>query len=198
MVNKIHSNIDNPIDNILYKIIDTQLEFYKDLNLTPNLITTISLFSGLLSVYLLNNEHFIPSAILWFISYYFDCADGKMARKFNMTSKFGDLYDHLSDILKHILLFYILYIKLKDDTHYNKILIIFFVIFILSMSQLGCQEKYTNKNDSPTLEITKTLVIFDCEKQMKFTRYFGPATLTLYIVLLIIYIPSSISTIRTF
>jgi phosphatidylglycerophosphate synthase len=192
MVNKIPDNLDNPIDNILYKIIDTQLEFYNDLHLTPNLLTTISLISGLSSVYLLKNDQFVISAILWFISYYFDCTDGKMARKFNMTSRFGDLYDHASDTLKHILLFYVLYSKLKDNANYNKILIIFIVIFVLSMAQLGCQEKLTkkltNKDESPTLEITEKLVIIDCEEQMKFTRYFGPATITIYLILVILYI----------
>ena len=192
MVNKISDNLDNPIDNVLYRIIDTQLQSYKDLNLTPNLLTTLSLISGLGSVYLLKRDKFIMSAILWFISYYFDCTDGKMARKFNMTSKFGDVYDHASDTLKHILLFYILYCKLKDDINYNKILIIFLVIFVLSMAQLGCQEKLTkkltNKDESPTLKITEKLVIIDCEEQMKFTRYFGPATITLYLILVIFYI----------
>lgn len=192
MVNKIPDSLDNPIDNILYKIIDGQLDLFKKLNLTPNLLTTVSLVSGLGSVYLLKNNNYKLSALLWFISYYFDCTDGKMARKFNMTSKFGDLYDHGSDTIKHILLFYVIYSILKDDKNFKHILIIFLLIFILSMAQLGCQEKLTKKitkkDDSPTLQITETLVITDCETQMKFTRYFGPATITLYLVLVILYV----------
>lgn len=34
MVNKIPDSLDNPIDNILYKIIDGQLPLYRKLNLT--------------------------------------------------------------------------------------------------------------------------------------------------------------------
>jgi len=192
MVNKIPNSLDNPIDNILYKIIDGQLDLFKKLNLTPNLLTTISLISGLSSVYLLKNNNYKSSALLWFISYYFDCTDGKMARKFNMTSKVGDLYDHGSDIIKHALLFYIIYLKLKDNKNFGNIFIVFLVISILSVAQLGCQEKVTKKltkkDESPTLKITEKLVITDCGTQMKFTRYFGPATITLYLILVIMYL----------
>lgn len=187
MVNKIPDYLDNPIDNKLYKIIDSHLDFFKKLHLTPNLLTTISLLTGLLSVYSLYKDNFKTSALLLIISYYFDCTDGKMARKYNMTSEFGDLYDHASDTIKHLLLFYVLYCKLKGDKNFNKILIIFIVIFILSMSQLGCQEALYKSDESPTLKITEKLVIFDCEKQMRYTRYFGPATITLYLAIVLLY-----------
>ena len=63
-------------------------------------------------MYNIYKNKYIIGTILWFLSYYFDCADGKMARKFKMISKFGDIYDHTSDIIKHLLLFYVLYKKL--------------------------------------------------------------------------------------
>ena len=82
MVNKIPPELDNPIDTIIYNHIDEQLDLFKNLKLTPNLITTISLICGLGSVYNIYKNKYIIGAILWFLSYYFDCADGKMARKF--------------------------------------------------------------------------------------------------------------------
>ena len=36
-----------------------------------------------------------------------DCLDGFYARKYNMTSQFGDYLDHLSDVFKTTCLFYI-------------------------------------------------------------------------------------------
>jgi len=196
MVNKIPQDLDNPIDNIINNHVDTQLDLFKRLKLTPNMITTISLILGLSSAYSIYKDSYIIGAILWFLSYYFDCADGKMARKFKMTSKFGDLYDHSSDILKHIIIFYILYNKFNEyeskEIKYTTILILF-VIFLLTVCQIGCQEKLTKeitqkKTDSPTLEIAEQFVFTDCKTQMKYTRYFGSATIILYVCILMLYL----------
>lgn len=99
MVNKISLEYDNPLDIVIYKHIDKYLELYYNLGLTPNDLTTISLISGLTSVYFAYNENFIIASILWAVAYYYDCADGKLARKYKLTSKFGDLYDHISNII---------------------------------------------------------------------------------------------------
>ena len=121
------------------------------------------------------------------LAYYFDCADGKMARKFKMTSKFGDVYDHTSDIIKHLLLFYVLYKKLNGVNSQLKLIaiIILFIIIILTGSQIGCQEKI-NDSDSAALSFTAKLVFCDCKTQMKYTRYFTPATITLYLILVML------------
>ncbi len=193
MVNKIPQDLDNPLDNFINNIVDTQLDLYKKLNLTPNGITTISLILGLSTSYFAYNDKYILAALTWILSYYFDCADGKMARKFKMTSKFGDLYDHSSDILKHIILFYILYKKLNKETKSIKYIIIALIVIIgiLTAAQIGCQEKLTRnltnkETESPTLQIAEYLVFTKCETQMKFTRYFGPATIIIYTALVML------------
>ena len=33
------------------------------------------------------------------MSYFFDCADGLYARTYNMTTQFGDIYDHSTDVI---------------------------------------------------------------------------------------------------
>ena len=196
MVNKIPQELDNPLDNYINNLIDKHLDLYKKLNLTPNMITTISLILGLSSAYSIYKDSYIIGAILWFLSYYFDCADGKMARKFKMTSKFGDLYDHSSDILKHVIIFYILYNKFNiyesKEIKYVAILIIV-LIGLLTVCQIGCQEKLTKEitkkeTESPTLQIAEQFVFTDCKTQMKYTRYFGPATIILYVCILMIYL----------
>jgi phosphatidylglycerophosphate synthase len=189
MVNKIPEYIDNPIDNILYKIIDTQLDFYKKIGLTPNMITTMSLICGLFSVYLIQNNNYIYGSIFWFLAYYFDCADGKMARKFKMTTTIGDYYDHGSDILKHALMFYVLNNKIKIVEYKNLLVIILIIICILTVIQIGCQEKITRndkKTESQTLSITEYFVFTDCKTQTKFTRYFTPGTITAYLIIVML------------
>ena len=138
-------------------------------------------------MYNIYKNKYIIGTILWFLSYYFDCADGKMARKFKMISKFGDIYDHTSDIIKHLLLFYVLYKKLNGVNLHIKLtaIIILIIIFILTGSQTGCHEKI-NKSDSVSLSFTNKFIVCDCNTQMKYTRYFSPGTITLYLILVML------------
>jgi phosphatidylglycerophosphate synthase len=191
MVNKISEEYDNPLDVIICRHIDKHLEFYYNLGLTPNDLTTISLMSGLTSVYFAYNEQYIIASILWAIAYYYDCADGKLARKYKLTSRFGDLYDHSSDIIKHGLMFYVLYKKISGKTFRTKFILISIIciISLLTVSQLGCQEKISENKDSPTLSLAKSFIFMeDCRAQTKYTKYFSPVTISLYIIILMLVI----------
>ena len=35
-----------------------------------------------------------------FVGYFFDCMDGHFARKYNMVTEFGDMYDYITDLSK--------------------------------------------------------------------------------------------------
>ena len=117
----------------------------------------------------------------YFLSYYYDCADGNYARKYNMVTTFGDYYDHLSDWFKLALIFFVMYMKKPEKTIYNILIIGFFSILLCI--HLGCQEQITEKyHVSPMLSGTKML----CRdsQMIKYTRFFGSGTM--FIVMLII------------
>ena len=137
MVNKIPLELENPIDVILYNQVDRDLEFYKSLGLTPNGLTTISLILALLGIYNFSYDNYFLGGLLFFIAYYFDCADGKMARKYNMTTKYGDLYDHYSDLAKLFILYYVIYKKSPEK--FKKILIISIILFTFTLFYINCQ-----------------------------------------------------------
>ena len=111
---KIERQIENPPDNFFIDLADISSDFYRDMGLTPNMLTTVSLFFGALSCYLLYHGYNLLAMITWFIAYYYDCADGFFARKYNMVTKLGDLYDHVSDVSKVIGIFLIMYYINKD------------------------------------------------------------------------------------
>ncbi len=189
MVNKIPRELENPIDLILYDQADRDLEFYKKLGLTPNGLTTISLVLGLLGVYSLYKDYNFLGGLLFLISYYFDCADGKMARKYEMFSKYGDIYDHVSDLVKLILLFYVFYIK--SFTKFIKILIITLILFTFTMFYMNCQELiYNKKSESGYLNIFNINIFnineTNCKEKMKYFKYFGGGTPILFLSLCII------------
>lgn len=184
---KLDKIYENPIDNLIIyiaEILNTYI-FYP-LKFNPNMITTLSLIIGLLSIIFLYKNKYILSIILIIFAYILDCADGNFARKYNMVSKFGDWYDHISDIVKLLGIYIIILLKPFSLSSKLLILIIFMILFILMNIHLGCQEKLYNKNESDTLYYTKYL----CYKKeyIKYTKFFGCGTLILYTIIVILFI----------
>ena len=125
---KIPGKLDNFIDDTLITIIDTIQPYFYKLGFIPNTLTTISLICWLFALYFFINDgvYYTLYAVLFMIlSYFFDCFDGHFARSYNMVTKFGDYYDHISDVSKVILLIYFILInKIKfhntiQDTRLN-------------------------------------------------------------------------------
>jgi len=192
---KLPVNLENPIDNVFINFADKSSTMFKKVNLTPNFLTTISLFFGLLSVYLFYIDNYVLSALFFGIAYYFDCADGFYARKYNMVTKFGDYYDHIADLLKVILLIIVMYYKSSEKL--IKIFPIILIALIFSLVHLGCQEIYYNINykngiGNDSLSSLKRLCpcnskkINIIRKTIEYTRYFGSGTLTIVLIFFIL------------
>ena len=76
------------------------------IGLNPNAITSISNLLAIASVVTLvwvENPWWFP--LLWLMALFFDMADGIVARVTGQTSASGSFYDHMTDLLKLILLF---------------------------------------------------------------------------------------------
>lgn len=103
--------IDDPLDAFVFRrLADKVVDPLHSIGLTPSQITTISIVFALSSIALMIIG--IPyAAMLCFLAYYIlDCADGQVARKFNQTSFFGEVYDwnkdHIIGTLLLILFFF--------------------------------------------------------------------------------------------
>jgi phosphatidylglycerophosphate synthase len=198
---KIDDKYENPIDVIAYDLCKYIEHFFKLINATPNNITTISLLFGLLCVYFMilskkktKRVYKIYAFIFYWLSFLFDCLDGYYARKYKMYSKLGDKYDHYSDLVKHLLIYYVLMTRLnkKFIIIFNILLITIFVGLII---QTGCQEKkYSekigekeSKNNSSYLRMFIPLCK-DPELILKYSKYFGVGTITLLFSIFILLI----------
>ena len=196
MVNKIPEYLDNPVDTAIFKHIDMYLPMLNKYNITPNHLTAISLLFGVSTSYFLYYDSFLLAGLTWFIAYYFDCADGKMARAYDMVTRFGDYFDHGSDTFKCVLLTYVIYLKLKSKK-ITKLLILIFVLLVINtmlvLSHFGCQEKVSRDirnvkiDNADSLSMTEGFIITDCYKQMQYTKYVGSGTLVLFSSLLLIF-----------
>lgn len=178
---KLSEEDENPIDNLLYKIVEVLDPIFYKLNFTPNMITTLSLITGLISGYFYykNSLLCIP---FYIISYLLDGSDGYFARKHNMTSEFGDYYDHISDIVKGIIIVQLIYLKSKKYK-----LIIILIIWILSLLMyyhLSLQELVYDKQDkSYALNILNKYIKLN-KDNIRWSRYFGCGTFNLVIVII--------------
>jgi len=189
---KLPDQYENPFDAILYKIADHLCPYAKSLGLTPNWITTLSNIFCIITIFLLLKSYYIFAIFTFLISHFFDCMDGHMARKYKMFTKYGDLYDHISDCIKFVLIFAtLIYIDYKK---FIIVLPIIILAFIGCNIHAGCHELYYDKNESPSLEICKKLcpVKNKSDKQsllntIKYTRFFGSGTAMIIICLIFLY-----------
>ena len=188
---KILNIYENPIDDILIDISEYLCPYFKKCSMTPNNITTLSLITGVLSIFFLYHNYFIWTIIYLFLSYFFDIVDGHFARKYKMETEFGDLYDHIKDIIVNFCIFFLLmyktYIIDKKLMYIYFFIIIFF--YICMNFHLGCQERmYDNKENNNFLHYNTYL----CKKKeyIKYSRYVGCATFYLVVFILIFILKS--------
>ena len=187
-MHKIGSEIENPFDNVMYIFVEFLAPYAHKLGLSPNMITTFKVIFSIASIYYLYKHLFIVAIFLYIISYFCDCLDGYVARKYDMVSKFGDLYDHISDVIVFVMYNITLFLI-------NSRLFLMFlptIIFFLVSSQihLAFQELYYDK-PSESITLNLLTVLFSNSKNMskreihnimKYTRYFGVGTSRLSII----------------
>lgn len=188
---KIPTEYENPFDNYLLDICDMSVPHFYNIGMIPNTITTLSNITCILVIILLLNAKYYWASFFLVLSYFFDCADGHMARTYKLTTVFGDYYDHISDVTKITLVLITLYYI--NPQKFNQILPVIIVIFIGVAIHLGCQELAYKSNESESLSGLKNLCPVEPEnetmlkKVIKSTRFFGCGTVYATLVVCIIY-----------
>ena len=138
------------------------------------MITTYSFLSGLLSVYYLWHHQILAYVCLFTLSYLFDCMDGQFARQYKMTTRFSDLYDHVTDNIV-VLLMVIVTMKRKQRPTPVSLLVGCIIITALMSVSIGCQQRLKRSNtERETLDLAQGA----CRdtKWIHWSRYFGPTT----------------------
>lgn len=178
---KIPCEYENPVDNIFIYLCQYDA-IYRNLGMTPNNLTSISLIISLLSSYFLFKGNNVLAAILFLVSYYYDCLDGYYAREYNMVTEFGDYYDHISDITKMVVLLSVMFVKNKNK--FVPTFGVLLVLYILMSMHLGCQEKMYPKKKKDSLSILEQLC--PNPSMIQYTKYFGVGTLHIIIAVIIL------------
>ena len=189
---KIKSEYENPIDDVLLDCSEYVSPTFYDYGFTPNMVTTLSNISAILVIILLLKANYVWASIFFMIAYFFDCLDGHLARKYGMTSEFGDYYDHVSDGVKFILIMATLY-YINKEKFYIVIPIILLSV-MLSGIHFGCQQLLYNNGKFETLNFTQGMCPTknlnnpeDVKRTIRMTRWVGPGTSNVIISLCILY-----------
>ena len=117
--------------HIFYPIADKLIDPLRKMGLTPNQVTYLSTFCTLLSVYYVSIKEYKYAACAYFIGYLLDCVDGRMARKYNMTSSYGMMIDLVTDNVTNLIL--ILYLSYEFGFLHWAILFTILKTYLLSI-----------------------------------------------------------------
>lgn len=189
MVHKVPPEYESPVDAFLLKLSHSILPSLKSTGHTPNLVTTYSLITGLLSVHYLNTGQLYHFAGLYLLSYFFDCVDGHLARTYKMFSDFGDLYDHVSDFLVAGLLSYVVFKNYLNKITW-KLVAVFGLATYLCMVHTGCRQALKNTEQSETIDVLNPLCP-NPTRDIMYYRWFGNGSYVVFCILLILYIAQS-------
>ena len=129
-------------DRKLSNLILHTLPFWYSIGFTPNGLTTLGLISSIMFFVYFNKSNLLLTLVFLVLRWYFDYADGMLARKYKLTSKFGDYYDHITDWIFYFGLIYTIYIKSNMKSIHILILLTSTILF--GMHQ-GCIEKANHK-----------------------------------------------------
>ncbi|HUU75913.1 MAG TPA: CDP-alcohol phosphatidyltransferase family protein [Methanoregulaceae archaeon] len=79
------------------RYIEPVAEIFSRLGITPNQISLLSLFFGILCAYLYYRQDFVAGSIMLFVSAVLDLVDGSVARKTFKETRFGAVFDWIVD-----------------------------------------------------------------------------------------------------
>ena len=204
---------------IFFPVANKLVTSMNDLGLTPNMVTYLSTASTLLSVYYIVNNNTKYAAIAYSIGYLLDCVDGKMARKYNMTSKYGMVLDLVSDNVTNIILIAVLIYKYGVFNWFMPCILIMTYMISLSygLNEAIASYKATGSDNflnRRELELGKSNNILDnlfllitgisyntyknlfpeydekkIEKWLATIKEFGPGNYTLFMIFVILNLP---------
>ena len=182
LIRKLPPHLECPIDNVILDIVEYINIYFYNVGFTPNGITTLSAIFGILASIHIFYNYYVLASLFYFTGYFFDCMDGNFARMYDMTSKFGDIYDHVKDITVSFSLMGVLLYKHGFTPLVNVLLAIFSFIFGMNNLYLNRQEEYFQG------ELSEFLKLFTLKSRysLKFLRYFGCGTVNAYVSLCII------------
>lgn len=164
------------------------VDFWYTVGATPNTLTTLGLLNSVASIYYYSIDEKFKAVITLLFRMYFDYSDGVLARKYKITTSFGDYYDHYTDVLWFLGM---LYVTMQVYPYHQRPIILFglTVTAALFSAHQSCVE-LKNGNDAQSLSVLQYLQP-TCEQGSEFLRLlFDNSSIYAMFMLLIINRPA--------
>ncbi|MDY0194720.1 MAG: CDP-alcohol phosphatidyltransferase family protein [Sulfurovaceae bacterium] len=99
-----------------------------------NLITFANITCGMVAIYLVTQHQFVIAAVLAWCAGAFDIMDGKVARKYGLSTEFGVQLDSFADFLSFVVMpSFFLFFALEFDDNFSKLIVGFiFIWYVIS------------------------------------------------------------------
>lgn len=176
-MNKVPNDAENPLDKVILQATSHILPVFRATHHTPNTITTYSFLCGLAAVWFLAQGCVGAFVLLYSAAYVFDCMDGQFARRYGMTSTFGDLYDHVTDLIVYSLVCAVVLRKLGARRSNGDIAVMYALLLVALLGLLvnaGCAQRVhrLQQPDRQTETLDALQGLCPCEDWVSVTRYF--------------------------
>lgn len=108
---------------------------YSHFNLA-NIVTFFNIASGIFAIYFLTHHQFFAAALFAWLAGGFDIFDGKIARKYNLSTQFGIQLDSYADFLSFVIVptmfVYFAVVDTKEEFLFMPLVIFAFIYYIIS------------------------------------------------------------------
>ncbi|MDY0320363.1 MAG: CDP-alcohol phosphatidyltransferase family protein [Arcobacteraceae bacterium] len=150
-----------------------------------NLATFMNITAGLLAIYFLTHGQFLGAILFAWIGGAFDIIDGKIARKYNLSTPFGVQLDSFADFLSFVLVpvFFIFFAIFEGKEEFLNFFVVagVFIYYVISglrrlihfnlTNDAGSVTKYFTGVPTPLGAILMMLVYIGWEVGILFNEY---------------------------
>ena len=198
---KLPPHLEGPLDNVVLSGVETITPSLHATGHTPNVVTTYSLLCGLAAAAYLWSGSVAAYVACSAASYVWDSTDGHMARTYQQTSDFGDVYDHAVDVVTHLVQVYAFAVRyeplLASAYAWWAIAVVWLVPLHLMCAYLSSQQDYVRRSargpslphsavpHSGSMELLRNLWAYKA-KDLVWLRYFSCATFRACTVVLVL------------
>lgn len=188
---KIGAEFENPLDDVLMRVCEAMEPGLHALGVTPNMITGASVVFGAAAAWALWEGHVVGFAALYSLSYFFDVLDGDYARRYDMVTEFGDMFDHINDNARTVTMVAVLLARYRLP---GWAWVALAASLVLMGCQLGCQQLMFQRvrpahHPAESLDACTCMCPFsDGERGARLTRWVGVGTAQAVFVLLVCFV----------
>jgi len=101
-----------------------------------NLVTFFNISAGIMAIYFLTHNEFFAAALFAWLAGGFDIVDGKIARKYNLSTEFGIQLDSFADFLSFVIVptmfIYFAIIDTKELMLFTPLVAFAFIYYVIS------------------------------------------------------------------